>query len=209
VLRVLTLKDETIPIATAVEKESTNTYRYNFRKFYEGKEITNGITAMMTEHLRKSGLFKDVIGQDNRKPADYELSGTIADYRCKALVNSRAENISGVFGILGALTVPIGPIVFGGIGAAVTSGYETEIETSVRLNNLTLRQAGTTNILWQASIGVQTNCITKWYAATHPRCYVYPDYQLRIVVNEVVQGVGAKLQPPLQKSRRLDLRYMI
>lgn len=194
VLRVMTLVDQTTPIPSMTVEEPPYVYRLNYREGYKDKEIATGVTEMLIEHLRKSGLFKDVVGQNSPRPAEMELSGVIADYSTRCRINKGAEVTSATFQWIGIIFIPIGPIVFNAIGNGVTSGEKTEIQAAVTLRDMSLKSVSSTNVLWHNTINVNTSFVGHWANATPFCVFQHPDNCLRTAVNEMIQQIGTALK---------------
>ena len=187
VLRVTTLADQTVPTTEKTVEEPPYTWRTNYRDKYKGKEIDNGVTAMVIKHLRESGLFKDVIEQNNQRHADMELSGTIGEYAARARVNKGAENAVMTGAVLGSL-------VGVGLTSAATAGQKTEIRTTVTLRDLTLRDSASTNVLWHDTITVSTNFTAHWSAADEEVVFQHADDCLKSAVGELIHRLAEALK---------------
>ena len=193
VLRVTTLADQTVPTMEKTVEEPPYTWRTNYRDKYKNKEIDNGVTAMVINHLRQSGLFKDVIEQNSQRHADMELSGTIAEYTARGRVNKGAENAVMTGAVLGSL---IGV----GITSAATANEKTEIHATVTLGDLTLRDTASTNVLWHDTITVSTNFTAHWSAADEDAVFQYPDDCLKSAVGELIPLLANALKGKTGKS---------
>jgi hypothetical protein len=187
VLRVTTLADQTVPTTEKTVEEPPYTWRTNYRDKYKDKEIDNGVTAMVIKHLRESGLFKDVIGQNNQRHADMELSGSIAEYSARGRVNKGAENSV----MTGAL---LGSFIGVALTSAATSGEKTEIRATVTLRDLTLRDAASTNVLWHDTITVSTNFTDHWSAADEEAVFQHADNCLKSAVEELIHLLAEALK---------------
>ncbi|MCG3149268.1 MAG: hypothetical protein PCFJNLEI_02728 [Verrucomicrobiae bacterium] len=193
ILRVLPFDDQSTPLTQKEVKEGDFTYRLNSRDYYEKKEIAPSATKMVIEHLRKSGMFSDVIGQNSPKAADMELTGTLAEYYARGRVNKGAESTVLTFGIIGIFTMPLGILVFNGIGAGVTAGAKSEVDAAVTLGDMTLKKSGTGDILWQNTINVKTNFVGHFSHAYPQGVLMNADNCLRIGVNDMIQQIGTAL----------------
>ena len=194
VLRVTTLADQTTPTTEKTVEEPPYTWRTNYRDKYKDKEIENGVTAMVIKHLRESRLFKEVIEQNSKRHADMELSGTIAEYTAQGRINKGAENTVMTGALLGSL-----------IGVAITSsataGEKSEVRATVTLRDLTLRDAASTNVLWQDTITVSTNFTDHWSAADEEAVFQHADNCLKSAVEELIHRLAAALKEKTGNSQ--------
>lgn len=172
--------DKTTPETKKVVEIEKDSWRTNYRSRYSDSNLVAGVSAMITKHLAHSGLFTDVSSR-SASATDCVLSGTLVEYSSMGRVNSGAETteaVAGGFGLIGAV-----------VGAASTSGAETEIRVSVRMDDLKLTgKSG--EVFWRDSINVQTNFTTHFHAATENSIFVHADTALKTAVAEMIHRIG-------------------
>jgi len=168
------------PLATnKVDRVNKEVWRNNYRNRYENTNLSAQVTAMISQHLAYSGLFKSV--SSNEVNANYVLSGTLSDFRTHALVNNKAEDIQAVsmgFGVLGAL-----------VGAASTSEMKSEIKTTVALTDVQVADKSGAP-LWHDSIGYTNDVHVSYQEASSDVLFVHPDQGLRQAVKEMIRRMG-------------------
>jgi hypothetical protein len=155
-------------------------WRTNYCGGYGQTNLTAQVTAMIIKHLSYSGLFTKVVSETNAN-ADYFLSGKLADFQTHCQVNEKAENIQAVsdgFGLIGAI-----------VGIASTSGMKSEIKTSVKLDDLKLKDS-LNQILWQDSVNVSTDVITNFEEANDMLVFNRPNQALKDAVKEMIYRLG-------------------
>lgn len=185
VVRVETLAEENAVYMEAKGTLNDKETRTNARKGYKNKEIAKAASGMIAKHLAHSGLFKEVI-QDDSKPADLVLRGTIKEYKSEATVNSTAEGVqagTAGFGLLGAL-----------VGAASTSGMKSDVKVDLEIAPLTLTDAGG-KVVWEGSIKTNKAFSAHFSASNASAVYAHVDELLKESVNELIKNIGtAKLE---------------
>jgi hypothetical protein len=168
------------PLTTnKVERVNKEVWRNNYRQGYANTNLSAQVTAMISQHLAYSGLFKSV--SSNEVNANYTLTGTLSDFRTKGLANGKAEDIQAVsagFGLLGAL-----------VGAASTSEMKSEIKTSVALSDLQLADKSGAP-LWHDSVGFTNDVHVAFQEADANVLFIHPDQGLRQAVNEMIHRIG-------------------
>jgi len=168
------------PLTTnKVDRVNKEVWRNNYRQGYEKTNLSAQVTAMISQHLAYSGLFKGV--SSNEVNANYVLSGTLCDFRTQALANNKAEDIAAVsagFGLLGAL-----------VGAASTSEMKSEIKTTVALNDLQLADKSGVS-LWHDSVGYTNDVHVAFQEADANILFIHPDQGLRQAVKEMIRRMG-------------------
>lgn len=178
---VAPLADHTIPPTNKVLRIDDAKWRTNFRKGYKNGELSSGFNAMFVKHLAHSGLFKKVVA-GSKQPCDLELTGSLNDYSAMGRIHSTAEGIqagSAGFGLIGAL-----------IGSATTSGMDTEIRTSVKLEKLRLVDTATQSPVWTGSVCASTNFPAPFQAAGEVVVFRHADALLKQAVSELIQQIG-------------------
>jgi hypothetical protein len=73
----------------------------NAEKHYENGSVTNEISSVLVEHLKKKNLFKDVV-LGTSTPFDYKLTGSVTRFYGQQEVSTSAR-IGSQFGLIGAL----------------------------------------------------------------------------------------------------------
>jgi hypothetical protein len=188
-LAVTTFADNTVPQEAKTIQVGDYTWRTNYRSRYKNKEIADGVSAMIAKHLKHSGLFKDVRYGQGTGSADLELSGTIAEYWAKGRVNKGAEGgvlvAAAGFGLVGAL-----------VGMAATSGQTTEIQAAVALEDVTLKDLSTGQVLFRDSIRSETNFVAHFTEADEPAVFRHADECLKQAVKQLIARLTSRLRPP-------------
>lgn len=187
-LAVTTFADDTVPQEAKTIQVDVYTWRTNYRSRYKNKEIADAVSAMIAKHLKHSGLFKDVSYGQGGGSADLELSGTISEYVAKGRVNKGAEDTvvaAAGFGLVGAL-----------LGFAATSGQKTEIHAAVALEDVTLKDLSTGQILFRDSIRSETNFVARFTAADEPAVFRHADECLKQAVGQLITKLADRLQHP-------------
>jgi hypothetical protein len=180
VVRVETFAEEN---AVYVEPKVTlngKDTRTNARKGYKNKEIAKATSDMIAKHLTHSGLFKEVL-QDDSKPANLVLRGTIKEYKSAATVNSTAEGVqagTAGFGLVGAL-----------VGAASTSGMKSDVKIDLEIAPLTLTDAGG-KVVWEGSIKTNKTFSAHFSASNTSAVYAHVDELLKESMNDLIKKIG-------------------
>ncbi len=187
VLRVNLLADQTTPTTETTIEKPPYTWRTNYRSGYRDKEIANAVTEMVIAHLRYSGLFKDVVNQSSPMHADLELNGSIADFTAQARVNRGAEDGVMISAILGSV---VGVL----ITSAAVAHQKSEIRATVGLDDLTLRDAGSTNVFWHDTITVSTNFNASWTEADEDAVFKHADNCLKAAVAQLVDALAGAMK---------------
>jgi hypothetical protein len=168
------------PLTTnKVERVNKEVWRNNYRQGYDNTNLSAQVTAMISQHLAYSGLFKGV--SSNELNANYILSGTLSDFRTHALANKVAEGIqagTAGFGLIGAL-----------VGTASTSEMKSEIKTSVALSDVQLADKSGTS-LWNGSVGFTNDVHVAFQEADSNVLFIHPDQGLRQAVKEMIRRMG-------------------
>jgi hypothetical protein len=162
------------------EHSDQKIWRINYRGGYSDTNLTSEVTAMMIKHLAYSGLFTKVVSGPETN-ADYVLSGTLVDFKVRGQVNTKAEEIqeaSAGFGLIGAL-----------VGSAATTKMTSEIQTSVKLDNLKLTDKAS-QTLWHDAIGINTNMTVDFEEADQNLIFNFPDIILKETINEMIHRLG-------------------
>jgi hypothetical protein len=168
------------PLTTnKVDRVNKEVWRNNYRQGYDNTNLSAQVTAMISQHLAYSGLFKGV--SSNEVNANYILSGTLSDFRTHGLANRTAEDIQTTtagFGVLGAI-----------LGAVSTSGMKSEIKTSVALSDVQLADKSG-QALWHDSVSVTNDVRISFEEATQSAIFNQPDQGLRQAVKEMIRRMG-------------------
>jgi hypothetical protein len=168
------------PLATnKVDRVNKEVWRNNYRKGYSSTNLSAQVTAMISQHLAYSGLFKGV--SSNEVNANYVLSGTLSNFQTHALANNKAEDIQAVsagFGLIGAL-----------VGAASTSEMKSEIKTAVALSDVQLADKSGMS-LWHDSVGFTNDVHVAFQEADPNVLFIHPDQGLRQAVKEMIRRMG-------------------
>jgi hypothetical protein len=162
------------------EHSNQKIWRTNYRGGYSDTNLTSEVTAMIIKQLAYSGLFTKVVSGSETN-VDYVLSGTLVDFKVRGQVNTKAENIQAVsagFGLIGAL-----------VGSAATAKMTSEIQTSVKLDNLKLTDKAS-QTLWYDTIGINTNMTVDFEEADPNLIFNFPDLILKDTVNEMIHRLG-------------------
>jgi len=166
-------------VTNKVDRVNKEVWRNNYRQGYENTNLSAQVSAMISQHLAYSGLFKGV--SSNEVNANYILTGTLSDFRTHALANKTAEGIqagTAGFGLIGAL-----------VGTASTSEMKSEIKTSVALSDVQLADKSGAS-LWSGSVGFTNDVHVAFQEADAQVLFVHPDQGLRQAVKELIQRMG-------------------
>jgi osmotically-inducible protein OsmY len=139
------------------------------------QSLVSDLTIAKAEH--DAALAKEV-GERIRKYDRYSVYDIV-----EGRVNKGAEG-----------TVLTGAAVGGLIGALLTSGatagQKTDIKATVSLRDVTLREIGSTNVLWHDTITVSTNFTAHFSAADEPAVFNHADNCLKQAVTELIQNLA-------------------
>ncbi|HTB85668.1 MAG TPA: hypothetical protein VK742_18625 [Candidatus Sulfotelmatobacter sp.] len=162
------------------EHDDKGEWRFNYRGGYNHTNLSNEVTEMVAKHLAYSGLFTKVVSGKHTN-VDFILSGNLADYRTRGLINKGAEGIeagSSGFGAIGAI-----------VGLAATANMKTEIQTSLKLEDLMMKDKSQ-ELLWRDSICISTDAFVYYQNTEDGQVFSQPDFLLKQAVTKIIYELG-------------------
>ena len=161
------------------------TWRVNGRDGYADPDISVGISDMIANHLKHSGLFERVLGPKEPGRAELVLEGEIYDFNAMGEAKMAAETAV----VLGSA---FGSLAGAAIAGAATMPVRTDVVSTVELRNVELKDANSGRRVWSRESIRRSDRERKHFIhADAPHVYKRADRQLKQVVGDLVGGLGA------------------
>jgi len=162
--------------AAVIRRDGTDWY-CNRDDEYEGRAVSQQVTAMLVEHLQATGLFAEVAAGDGGT-AEYVLSGALERFEGVRARHAVAEALAAQMGLLGFV-------------AAATQ--RARYRGDARLGGLRLVRTADGAVLWEGSAEGSVEG-TGSVSASEVAVYHHAEMALRAAVNRLVAQL-AEVRP--------------
>ena len=159
-------------------------WKTNALEVYKHKEYAKGVSRMIAEDLKDTGMFNKVLGPTDQDRASFVLRGTIWDFSGVGLWRTIPENAVIFSSIL--MNIP-GTL----ISAAVLSQLKTDVVTSVILTDIKIIDLRNGKTVWECPpLRAGGNQRLSWSKADPNSLVKLVDNDLQKVVTQLVNKLN-------------------